>query len=88
MTEQKMCIDCHGTGLTMRGFCQICKGEGYRQVLETIAPAAPSPAAAFQSYVEQQGGSIDPMKLFSVIKSHTTKKQLTDIMNDFIRLTP
>ncbi|AKR36536.1 hypothetical protein ORN01_13605 [Bacillus cereus] len=68
MLKNRSCSWCDSTGITEKGFCCMCKGKGYMEVIDQAVFAAK----------QQPNLSC----LIRAISKHTTPEQFSNIMND------
>lgn len=71
MLKNRSCSWCDNTGITNKGFCVMCEGKGYTEVLEKAEVILRQP-------------TVDLASLLHSVSVHTTTEQFSNIMDDYL----
>jgi DnaJ-class molecular chaperone len=71
MLKNRSCSWCDNTGITDKGFCHMCKGKGYTEVIEKAEVILRQP-------------TVNLADLLHFVSKHTSTEQFNNIMNDYL----
>ena len=77
MLKKRHCRQCDGTGITGKGFCQVCKGKGYTEVLDT-------PKKTSSDIHPSDINPIDATLLLHRVARNTTAEQFSRILEGYM----
>ena len=72
MIIKRACVNCDSTGLAPKGFCPMCKGVGYTEVI--------SKEDETNNYI-----SIEEADLLQIVAKYTDSSQFTKIINEYVQ---
>lgn len=72
MIVKRACVNCDSTGLAQKGFCPMCKGVGYTEVISKVEEDT--------NYI-----SMEEADLLQIVAKHTDSSQFTKIINEYVQ---
>lgn len=72
MISKRACVYCDSTGLAQKGFCPMCKGVGYTEVIRKVEEGP--------NYI-----SMEEADLLQIVAKYTDSSQFTRILNEYVQ---